>query len=169
MADPNIAIAITISPSHEGGFQDDPKDKGNWTGGEVGAGVNKGTNRGISAAVYPDLDIKNLTEEETIALYKESYWKQFYSQIESQEIANKLFDLGVLFGVGTAVGYLQSVLGITQDHAFGPATLQAVNNADPDSLLKAYKTIFVTHALDLGAKNPNMRGDVPDWIRRINS
>ena len=31
------------SMGHEGGYQCDPKDRGNWTGGEVGKGVNKGT------------------------------------------------------------------------------------------------------------------------------
>lgn len=34
---------------HEGGFQCDPKDRGNWTGGRVGVGELKGTNRGIAA------------------------------------------------------------------------------------------------------------------------
>jgi lysozyme family protein len=169
MADPKIAIAITISPSHEGGFQDNKNDKGNWTGKEVGVGILKGTNMGISAAQYPDLDIKNLTPEQATAIYSESYWKQFYSQIESQDIANKLFDLGVLFGVGTAVQYLQAALDITQDGVFGSGTLEAVNAADPSSLLKSYKTIFVAHALSVGANNPNERKDVADWVRRINS
>jgi lysozyme family protein len=35
---------------HEGGFQNDPDDSGNWTGGKVGVGELKGTKWGICAA-----------------------------------------------------------------------------------------------------------------------
>lgn len=35
---------------HEGGYTDNPKDPGNWTGGEVGKGELKGSKYGLSAA-----------------------------------------------------------------------------------------------------------------------
>jgi len=47
---------------YEGGYTNDPNDKGGWTGCAVGAGTNKGTNRGISACSYPNEDIKGMTE-----------------------------------------------------------------------------------------------------------
>ena len=46
---------------HEGGFTNDSRDAGNWTGGKVGVGKLVGTKFGLSAATYPTLDIKNIT------------------------------------------------------------------------------------------------------------
>src|SRR6266436_1562301 len=118
MADFKAAVLITISPSHEGGFQKNPKDHANWSSGIIGQGTLIGTKYGITALDMPGADIENLTEDQAVAYYSEHYWKPLYSQIESQLIGNKLFDLGVLFGVGTAVGILQLTLGIKVDHSF---------------------------------------------------
>jgi len=173
MSDFSIAVAITLSPTHEGGFQDNPNDKGNWTGGQIGQGELKGTNMGISAREFPTLDIKNLTVAQASAIYQTKYWNALYAQIEEQVIANKLFDLGVLFGVETSVHTMQTVLaphfGLVADGNFGPSTLAAVNGAEPHSLLLAYKTAMVAKAIAYGGENPAEREDVPDWIRRINS
>lgn len=48
----------------EGGLQKLQWDAGNWTGCAVGAGELKGTNFGISACGYPNLDIEHLTQEQ---------------------------------------------------------------------------------------------------------
>jgi len=58
----------------EGGFQADPDDPGNWTGGKVGEGQLVGTKYGISAAANPDIDIPNLTWERAEDLYYTRYW-----------------------------------------------------------------------------------------------
>lgn len=169
MADPKVAFSITIDQAHEGGYQCDPNDRGNWTSGVVGQGELKGTKYGISAHEFPNEDIKNLTPERAIEIYTEGYWKTGYSQIVSQAIANKLADLGVLFGVHEAVAMLQAALKIVPDGGFGPNTLAAVNASEPKSLLVAYQTLFVQHVLKIGADNPDERKYVSDWIRRINS
>lgn len=167
MAEFNIAIALTLT--HEGGFENNPGDSGNWTGGHVGVGDQKGTNFGISAADFPTLNIPNLTVDQAKEIYRTKYWNILYDQIKDQLIANKIFDLGVLFGTGKSVSMLQSVLKITMDAHFGLQTLAAVNAAEPTSLLTAYKTIFVAHALQIGTLNPLDREFVGGWIRRINS
>ena len=172
MADFTIAVNLTLI--REGGFENNPNDSGNWTGGKVGEGELKGTKYGISAAEFPTLDIVNLTEAEAQVIYKSKYWLVLYEAIKDQFVTNKLFDLGVLFGQGTAIKILQTVLqpqfsNVKADEIFGPATLAAVNGADPHSLLLAYKTAFVSRAIQTGAQNPNDRPFVSGWIRRINS
>lgn len=174
MADPKIAISLTLI--NEGGFQMDPDDPGNWTGGAKDVGALKGTKFGISAHEFPDLDIVNLTEDQAIDAYRNGrpptvppYWHPLYDQIESQPEANKLFDLGVLFGRGTAIKNIQGILKMTQDEIFGPHTLVAMNEADPYTLLSAYKTVMVSHAIGIANANPGERKDLPGWIRRINS
>jgi lysozyme family protein len=170
MSDFMTAFLITIDSEHEGGFQKMHNDSGNWTGGQVGVGELKGTKYGISAHEFPDEDIENLSVERAEYIYQKGYWKQNYSSITDQMIANKLFDLGVLFGVGTAVKILQGVLGLTAiDGIFGVESLEATNQANPVSLLAGYKTAFVSHAVAVIAKKPEDRPFFKDWVRRINS
>ena len=59
---------------HEGGFQADPRDRGNWTGGEVGKGELKGTKYGLAAMTYHELDIPALTLAEAKAIYRRDWW-----------------------------------------------------------------------------------------------
>lgn len=172
MADFNIAVGLTLI--NEGGYENNPNDSGNWTGGKVGEGELKGTKYGISASEFPAQNIEELTVEQAQAIYKEKYWPVLYDSIKDQFMCNKIFDLGVLFGQGTAIKILQTVLqpqfsNVKADEIFGPATLAAVNGADPHSLLLAYKTAFVSRAIQTGAQNPNDRPFVSGWIRRINS
>lgn len=170
MADARTAFLITTSPSHEGGFQAQKSDKGNWTGGQVGAGQLKGTNFGISAAVYPTLDIANLTREEAIEIYIEGYWKDLYSSITDQTIANKLADMGVLFGVHTAVKALQrSVPMKVDDGVFGKETLDAINACDPVQLLLRYKRQMLQDATQAATKHQEEAPDLIGWTTRINS
>lgn len=166
MADSKTSILITLV--HEGGFQKDPDDSGNWTGGAKDVGELKGTKYGISAHEFPDLDIVNLTVDQAISIYQEQYWKQHYSEIQSQPVADSLFDLGVLMGVHEAVELLQIVLSIKADGIFGPDTVSHVNGADPISLLVTYKTALVNHAIGVADARPEDRKDLPGWIRRIN-
>jgi lysozyme family protein len=73
----DYAFDIVAGPNVEGGLSMDPQDRGNWTGGEVGKGTLKGTNRGISAARYPDEDIANLTSDRVKFLYNRDYWQPY--------------------------------------------------------------------------------------------
>ncbi|WP_082557940.1 glycosyl hydrolase 108 family protein [Methylobacterium sp. Leaf361] len=58
----------------EGGYTNNAKDPGNWTGGKVGKGVLKGTKYGIAAASFPTLDIANLTKDQAAEIYRAKYW-----------------------------------------------------------------------------------------------
>ena len=156
MADPLISIRKTLA--NEGGYTDNPLD----SGGE--------TNMGISKAQYPNFDIKNLTPDQAAEIYRDGYWKPLYSQIGDQFIADKIFDMGVLFGVGTAVKILQGLYpGEAVDGIFGPSTLERVNHSEPISLLAGYKTALVAHAVQVVAANPKDKVFFAGWVRRINS
>ena len=156
MADPNVAIIKTLH--NEGGFVNNPDDRGGPT------------NMGITQTDVPTTRIQDITIAQAEAYYSEHYWKPLYSQIESQDIANKLFDMGVLFGVGTVVIFLQTCLSLEPtDGVFGPNTLQATNEADPATLMVAFKSVLMTHATTIGANNSTQRQFVKGWWNRINS
>ena len=91
----------------EGGYQNVHNDRGNWTGGEVGVGENKGTKYGISAASYPHLDIKNLTMQQADAIYFTDYWQASGADTMAWPACLLVLDTAVLHGVGTAKAYLQ--------------------------------------------------------------
>lgn len=92
----------------EGGYSDNELDPGNWTGGEVGLGVLKGTKYGISAASYPDLDIAHLTREEANAIYRRDYWgPSGAAHATDYATALLLMDSGVLHGTGAPAAWVR--------------------------------------------------------------
>ena len=155
MADFNQAVQLTLK--HEGGFVDNPADPG-------GA-----TNMGVEQRDLPNIPIQSLTVAQATAYYQETYWKPFYSLISSQAVASKLFDLGVLFGVGTAVKNLQAALNIEMDGLFGPGTLNAVNAANSTSLLLNFQMEMNAHVRAIVAANPKLNAFQKGWQNRINS
>jgi lysozyme family protein len=174
MADFKIAILKTLV--HEGGYANNPVDPGgetyrgisrknwpNWAGWTIIDGYK-------SNPSFPQiLDSDENLQTMIIEFYREGFWKDLWSQINSQAIADKLFDLGVLFGVHTAVAILQTTANITADGIFGVNTLAAVNQADEASLLASYKANLVTHTFNLASANPSLRVFLRGWANRINS
>jgi lysozyme family protein len=168
MADARTAFLITIDQDHEGGYQDDPKDRANWSSGQVGIGTLVGTKYGITALDMPGKVIKDLTPDEAVEYYIEHYWKPLYSQITSQNVANKLADMGVLFGVGTAIKCVQRALDMAPDADFGPLTLAATNAGNATLLFAAFREELIEHAKAVAAANPNEASNLSGWLRRIN-
>lgn len=93
----------------EGGYQNVANDAGNWTGGAVGVGENKGTNFGISAASYPHLDIRNLTIQQADEIYYRDYWAASGAAALRWPLCLLVLDTAVLHGVGTAKTWLKEV------------------------------------------------------------
>lgn len=114
----------------EGAFTADARDKGNWTGGECGKGVLKGTKYGISAAAYPDLDIQRLTLADAREIYRRDYWAKVSGDSLPWPVAVVVFDYAVHSGAGTAARALQRAVGVRDDGAIGPVTLAAVAKAE---------------------------------------
>lgn len=117
--------AIEHVLAKEGGFQDDPDDNGNWTGGRKGKGLLKGTNWGISAAAYPKLDIYNLTREKAIEIYRKDYWAAAYCDLLPAKIRLSVFDTAVNSGSYTAIRLLQKAINrkeVKVDGIFGEIT-----------------------------------------------
>jgi lysozyme family protein len=129
--------AFELVIGHEGGYTDNPNDPGNWTGGAKGQGTCKGTKYGISAASYPNLDIKNLTLGDAQAIYARDYWIKAGCPDAPPRLAFALFDAAINNGVGNAVRWLQGAIGAAQDGAYGPQTKAALERAstrDPEDL-----------------------------------
>lgn len=99
----NYALGVVLSS--EGGLSLDEKDKGNWTGGVVGVGELKGSNYGISAASYPDLDIAALTWDDAKEIYKRDFWP--YAANFPPALAVVALDIAINHGPGYLRRWLQ--------------------------------------------------------------
>jgi len=99
--------ALSFTLRWEGGFQNDPADSGNWTGGKVGVGALVGTKYGISAASYPNLDIPNLTLAQAGEIYRRDYWNALnLDTLEDYRMALLMFDSAVQHGKARAGEWL---------------------------------------------------------------
>lgn len=116
---------------HEGVFQDDPRDRGNWTSGVIGQGMNNGTKYGISAMSYPAEDIKNLSLERAKILYQRDFWWKAGCDAVPDAVKFDLFDMAVNSGVKPAIRTLQKSVGVDDDGVIGPVTMQAINSMNP--------------------------------------
>lgn len=177
MADARTAVLITLDPRHEGGFQKNPNDRRNWSSGQIGVGTLIGTNGGITPQDMPGADIEHLTTDQKVAFYLANYWKPLYSEINSQLLANKIFDMGVLFGIKEAVEDAQNALlsAITPppmlhvDGIFGPETLLLTNEASPVLLMVKYQAKLVVRAHGAVAAHPEDAPFFDGWQTRIYS
>lgn len=72
----------------EGGWSNDPDDKGGLT------------RFGISQAAYPKLDLSTLTEQDALNLYKKDYWDRIGAEDLPPEIRAVAFDSAINHGAG---------------------------------------------------------------------
>lgn len=120
------------------GYQNDPRDHGNYTGGRVGVGIQAGTNMSIGAHVLSDwrgypvtaAQMQALTEAEALDIYRQRYWTPIQGNyIENQNIADFLADMkssgGGVKNMQRALNDLGESLAV--DSSVGPLTLGAIN------------------------------------------
>ncbi len=143
--------SVEYTLTFEGGFSQNPNDPGNWTGGEVGKGALVGTNYGISAAAFPDINIKALTVDQVKDLYKKEYWDVIKGDDLPFPLSMFLFDYAVNSGVYAAVSSFQQVLFVAVDGIVGPETIEAARKFDQDTLISHLATFRIMRVMHLNA------------------
>ena len=159
-------LAKNMTLSVEGGYQCDSNDKGNWTGGNIGVGLLKGTKYGISAASFPDVDIKNLTKEQAEYLYKTRYWGRYKCDYMPDALSVAVFDYVFLSG-SQGIRDLQKVLGVKVDGVVGNQTIGACNTKPLKQIIKEYFDKRMDYVIMLGNK-PKFSKYKQGWINRVN-
>lgn len=161
MANDNFMNALSIILKHEGGYVNNPLDKG----GE--------TNMGISAKAFPYLDIKNLTFQDVADIYLQSYWKPSQCQYFAYPVALVVFDAAVNSGVTKASKWLQKAANaiavkrglspIIVDGFIGPRTIKLINSLDHGDIIlefTAQRTAFLRVL-------PNYNTFGKGWSKRV--
>lgn len=97
---------------HEGGFTKDPRDPGNWTGGKIGVGENRGTKYGIACHAHPNVDIANLTLAQAADIYRKQYAAPIGYELLPAGVDLVAFDASVNSGPSASLRFLGAALGV---------------------------------------------------------
>ena len=137
-------IAYKISRNNEGGYANDPRDEG----GETYKGVSRNANprwagwKIVDAYkakhgaikrnfVIPDPKLDQLV----LDLFKANYWNKIKGDsINSQNIANIMFDFALTSNYDKSAINAQRSVGVTADGIIGSDSLKAINKADEKTL-----------------------------------
>jgi lysozyme family protein len=136
-------------------------------GNEGGYTVDAGgpTKYGISQRAYPGENIQEMTLERAKFLYRRDYWGPAGCDAVPDPLKFDLFDSAVNQGVHAAIKMLQHAVGETEDGVLGPLTLQALQSANPASLLFRFDAARLIAYTNTAGWDVSGRG----WVRRVAS
>lgn len=165
MKDERFSRAIEVILKNEGGYINDPKD----LGGE--------TKFGISKRSYPHLDIKNLTREQAIQIYRQDWWQRYnYENIKDEQLAIKVFDFAINMGAIPAHRLLQESVNFISgrnldvDGIIGPLSLNAINQfPDQKRLLSTLQFHAARYYHSLVVVRPANGEFLVGWLNRAYS
>ena len=114
--------------SYEGGFVNDPRDRGGATMSGVTFNTFKDYRRRHGMPEPTIDDLKKLSTSEWEAIFRELYWDPFRGdQMRCQGIANLIVDWAWCSGVKNVAKMVQKMLSIKADGIIGPQTIAAIN------------------------------------------
>jgi lysozyme family protein len=177
MADFKTAFARTLK------FEDDPREPGRVT---VDAGGR--TRFGIAQKFHPSLPEVFFTgpAEDALAdaerIEQADYWDPLeLSEVQDQDVANKLFDMAVNMGAHQAAVLAQraanlltqsgaqppsAAANLMEDGKIGPKTLAAISSLDPARYLQALRELSAQLYRHIASVNPAQAGNLEGWLRR---
>lgn len=137
----------------EGGatITDDPNDPGGLT------------KWGISKRAYPNLDIRNLTEDQAKAIFRRDYWDRCSCSQMPAAVAIALVDGSFSMGTVRAVRQLQVALRVGVDGIAGPATIAAAQRSIPRELVNEMLSQRLVYYSGLDSLAKFQRG----WFLRV--
>jgi lysozyme family protein len=125
MSDFEVAIGRVLA--HEGGYINDPMDRG----GETNWGVTRNT---ATAAGYTG-KMRDMTRDQAKAIYKLLYWDGIKANQMPFAVAYQVFDAAVNHGVSAASKMIQRAVGVADDGVIGTNTLRAINSRSAQNLV----------------------------------
>ena len=163
MADKNKLIPII--KKWEGGYSDNPNDRG-------GA-----TNSGVTLAVYQSVygknktknDLKRMTNEQWDYIFTKLYWNKWKAdEIKNQSIANILVDWVWMSGTST-IKKIQSLFVLTADGIVGNKTLSYINSNNQEEVFNKIWNRRKSFYESLVKNNPSQKVFLNGWMNRLNT
>lgn len=146
----------------EGGFVNDPSDKG----GATMAGVTIKTYRAYFGASKTVEDLKNISDAEWRYIMKR-YWDACQGDsIVNQSVAEIFVDWYVNAG-GSAVRKFQYAFGLKSDGIVGRKTLAALNDPDARTTFNRIKSARESYYRKLVITTPSNSKFLKGWLNRV--
>lgn len=143
------------------------------------------TNKGITINAWkkyaPDptnyQKFRNMSDADWDAVYKNGYWDQVVSNTDAQGVTHTLNDPDVTAAmvdwhfngglkIKSTMSSLQTYLGTQVDGAYGPGTIDAINNADSSQVLDKLLQMREDYFRALGAR-PKYAKNLAGWLNRL--
>lgn len=166
--DAEIELLGPIIAKWEGGFVNDPIDKGGATNMGITLetwkhyGYDKNGDGKIDAN-----DIKLLNQSDFKYVLKR-YWDKWRAdEINNQSVANILVDW--YWGSGKwGIIIPQRILGVTTDGVVGSKTIAALNSVNQADFFKKVFEARVKFLNDIVKNNPSQQRFIKGWLNRLN-
>ena len=161
--DANFNTALQLILKFEGGYVNNPADRGGETNKGIIQKVYDGYRKSRNLAIQ---SVKNITDDEVKDIYYRNYWLVAKCDKLPAGVDTAHFDAAVNGGAGQAAKFLQRAVGVNADGVIGDTTLAKVNSTEPKSLLKAYVGGRIDFYIDLAIKDASQITFLKGWIRR---
>lgn len=150
----------------EGGFVDDPLDRG----GATNKGITIGTFRSFYGKNATVEQLKNITDGQWLHIFKSGYWDKWKAnRISNQSIADICVDWAWASGTATSIKQVQRILGVAVDGIVGNDTLTAINKADQRMLFDKIHSKRIEFVENIVKNRPSQTRFLKGWKNRINS
>ena len=182
-----FAPALAYVLAREGGLEEQSSDPGGITMCGISLRLLKSLDSAtlrkygvsVDAEAVSAADIRALSPEQVSAIYKGEFWDHApFSEINSQDIANYLFDACVDMGIAPGVKCLQRALwavrrsrvNLVDDGILGPQTLILVNQlgdyAGAGILMPAMRSERAGEYRLVAQVHPTENIDLEGWLNR---
>ena len=161
---------IPVVLKYEGGFTDNPNDRG----GRTNMGI---TQRFLDtykerARVNVD-DVRHLKKEDVIELYRTEWNIYGFGKLDNSNVMKIVYDFSVNSGPQVAIKYMQRILNkkgknLAVDGYIGENTNRAVNSVDEKWLVREILKARAEHCDRIVDKEPKQREFIKGWFKRIN-
>lgn len=152
----------------EGGYVNNKND----TGGATKYGITIGTlanYRGVPKASLTPSDVKKLTEEEAIAIYKKNYWDNSRMDEVSDTVRELFFDTHVHGGAAVVARRALNSLGynIPTSGGISASLVEAMNSVNQKQLFDAMVKERVKRFYGIVQNNPSQKVFINGWLNRM--
>lgn len=176
----NFRRALSFVLGNEGGYSNDPLDRG----GETNMGITAGTmRRAYNDGLVSHVDVKTLTRDEAAVIYERYYWRPSHACDMDAPLCTLHFDAAVNHGRGGAAKLLQKTINnyakkagldikVDVDGAVGVKTLAALKvcvayRGNLRLICEIYCNQRADYFRDIVKSRPDQSRYLNGWLKRV--
>lgn len=162
----NYQDAINQVLKHEGGFVNNPLDRG----GVTNLGITQKTYEKFKGRKVSLLEMKQMPKTDAIKIYKKEYWDKIGGdKIKLYSVAFAIFDQAVNRGPSKAIQQAQRIASILPNGKLGLDTINAINSIPESDFINRYVLESIDAYQKIVSNNPSQNTFLKGWINRANS